>query len=371
MGKTIMYEQIYSDLLNKIQRGIFAQGDKLPSEKELSEEYGVSRITSKRALDILAENQYITRSRGKGSFVTGNQGDILARNVFPEEEAILKKPLIGVVFDTFGSDFGSGLLRSIELECRKKGYDMLFRCSYGNIEEENEAIRRALQLGAKGLILMCAQGEVYNSMILQLVVDKFPMVLIDRQMKGIPIPCIKTDNYSASKKLTQILIARGHKKICFVSHSFNNTSTIHERHNGFVDGIMEHEDVNGVFDAIRCYDPASEDMVRENIHFDPSEIMKVIQKNADCSAFLIVEFQMGALFGRALKSMNLKKEIAVFDCLSEAYMDEYDFVYVKQDENSMGIKAVQTLCAVMEGKAVEDVINIPYDVIIDKSQDAK
>ena len=103
MGKTIMYEQIYSDLLNKIQRGIFAQGDKLPSEKELSEEYGVSRITSKRALDILAENQYITRSRGKGSFVTGNQGDILARNVFPEEEAILKKPLIGVVFDTFGS----------------------------------------------------------------------------------------------------------------------------------------------------------------------------------------------------------------------------------------------------------------------------
>ncbi len=37
----------------------------------------------------------------------------------------------------------------------------------------------------------------------------------------------------------------------------------------------------------------------------------------------------------------------------------------------MGIKAVQTLCAVMEGKAVEDVINIPYDVIIDKSQDAK
>ena len=139
MGKTIMYEQIYSDLLNKIQRGIFAQGDKLPSEKELSEEYGVSRITSKRALDILAENQYITRSRGKGSFVTGNQGDILARNVFPEEEAILKKPLIGVVFDTFGSDFGSGLLRSIELECRKKGYDMLFRCSYGNIEEMHNA----------------------------------------------------------------------------------------------------------------------------------------------------------------------------------------------------------------------------------------
>ena len=134
---------------------------------------------------------------------------------------------------------------------------------------------------------------------------------------------------------------------------------------------MEHEDVKGVIDAIQCYDPAADDTVRENIHFDPSEIQKVIQKNADCTAFLIVEFQMGILFGRALKSMNLKKEIAVFDCLSEAYMDEYDFVYVKQNENSMGIQAVQALCAVMEEKAVEDVINIPYDVIIHKSQDTK
>ncbi len=371
MGKTIMYEQIYSDLLNKIQCGIFVQGDKLPSEKELSEEYGVSRITSKRALDMLAENQYITRSRGKGSFVDGTQSDAFARDVFSEERTIPKRPLIGIVFDAFGSDFGSGLLRSIELECRRKGYDMLFRCSYGNIEEENEAIRRALLLGVKGLILMCAQGEVYNNMILQLVMDKFPMVLIDRQMKGIPIPCVKTDNYSASKKLTQILISRGHKKICFVSHSFSNTSTISERHNGFADGIMEHEDVKGVIDTIQCYDPAAEDMVLENIHFDPSEIMKVIKKNIECTAFLIVEFQMGVLFGRALKSMNLKREIAVFDCLSEAYMDEYDFIYVKQNENSMGTQAVQELCAVIEGKSVEDIINIPYDVIIHKSQGTK
>lgn len=362
MGKTIMYEQIYSDLLNKIQRGVFALGDKLPSEKELSEEYGVSRITSKRALDMLAENQYIIRSRGRGSFVNESLEGVFGKDVYLEQETTSGKPLIGVVFDTFGSDFGSELLRSIELECRKKGYDMLFRCSYGNIEEENEAIERALQLGAKGLILMCAQGEVYNSMILQLALNKFPMMLIDRQMKGIPISCVKTDNYSAARELTQILISRGHKKICFVSHSYSNTSTINERHTGYADCILEHGDVIGVIDEIKCYETKPENAARENIHFDCSEIAEVIKKNADCTAFLLVEFQLGTLFGRVLKTMNLKKEIAVFDCLSEAYMDGYDFICVKQDESAMGVCAVSTLCTVIEGEKVEDVINVPYKI---------
>ena len=46
MGKTIMYERIYGDLLAKIQSGDYQPGDRLPSEKELAELYGVSRITA-------------------------------------------------------------------------------------------------------------------------------------------------------------------------------------------------------------------------------------------------------------------------------------------------------------------------------------
>ena len=34
MGKAIMYERIYADLLAKIQNGDYQPGDRLPSEKE-------------------------------------------------------------------------------------------------------------------------------------------------------------------------------------------------------------------------------------------------------------------------------------------------------------------------------------------------
>ena len=55
MGKAIMYERIYGDLLAKIQSGDYQPGDRLPSEKESAEFYGVSRITAKKAMDMLAK----------------------------------------------------------------------------------------------------------------------------------------------------------------------------------------------------------------------------------------------------------------------------------------------------------------------------
>ena len=64
-----MYKKIYDDLLEAIEKGIYPPGSKLPSEKELMEQYNVSRITSKKALEMLADRNIIVRMPGKGSFV--------------------------------------------------------------------------------------------------------------------------------------------------------------------------------------------------------------------------------------------------------------------------------------------------------------
>ena len=50
-GKNPLYIELYLNLKNKIENGEYKVGMKLPSEKELAEEHGVSRITSKHALD--------------------------------------------------------------------------------------------------------------------------------------------------------------------------------------------------------------------------------------------------------------------------------------------------------------------------------
>ncbi len=64
-----LYEQLKRSLLRKIDAGALKPGDRLPSEKELEHEFGVSRATVRRALQDLTHEERITRVAGKGSFV--------------------------------------------------------------------------------------------------------------------------------------------------------------------------------------------------------------------------------------------------------------------------------------------------------------
>lgn len=65
------WARVHSELLRK-----YAGADPdtaLPSETQLCEEYGVSRITVRRALDELARTGVVRREQGRGTFATGGR----------------------------------------------------------------------------------------------------------------------------------------------------------------------------------------------------------------------------------------------------------------------------------------------------------
>lgn len=64
-----LQEQLRADLLQKIENGSYAPGDQLPSESELVEAYGVSRVTVRAALRMLVDEGVLVKRRGKGTFV--------------------------------------------------------------------------------------------------------------------------------------------------------------------------------------------------------------------------------------------------------------------------------------------------------------
>lgn len=65
-----LYHRLYVILRERIVNGDYCEGDVLPSEADLMSSFGVSRITVKRALDDLAKNGLVARSRGRGTTVT-------------------------------------------------------------------------------------------------------------------------------------------------------------------------------------------------------------------------------------------------------------------------------------------------------------
>jgi GntR family transcriptional regulator len=66
-----LYEQLATELRNAIVDGRFAPGARLPNEDDLGRLYGVSRITTRQALDRLCQQGLIARKQGKGTFVSG------------------------------------------------------------------------------------------------------------------------------------------------------------------------------------------------------------------------------------------------------------------------------------------------------------
>ena len=378
MSSEPMYQKIYKDLYNDIVSGKYSIGDRLPSEKELSENYNVSRITSKKALEIMADRGYVMRQPGKGTFVlkVPQPQDETVSEEFElsgNQEEQKTHPIIGVIMDAFGSAFGPELLRGLEYECRRRGYLMLLRFSYGSVEVETQALNDMLAAGAVGILLMCTQGESYNSDILKLHLANFPMILVDRGMQGIPIPVVTTDNFEAGRELTNHLIAAGHKKICFVSHSIMQTTTVADRFSGYLNAMASNGLVSDESLWIRDLDsdlPNDDENDADMEECATQHIIKYIEERPDVTAFFAVEFGIAQKLIRILAQKGLQDEKAV------VYFDGFDmgggmfqnYAHVLQDQYQMGVTAVRMLVHMIRGETVPAKAIIPYNLVIDSNK---
>jgi GntR family transcriptional regulator len=63
------YFQLASILHREIMSGDLRPGDRVPSENELSEQYDLSRMTTRKAITLLAEKGVVRREKGKGTYV--------------------------------------------------------------------------------------------------------------------------------------------------------------------------------------------------------------------------------------------------------------------------------------------------------------
>ena len=60
-----LYQQIKEDIKDAIQSGKYKPKEKIPPEPALSEEYAVSRITVRRAIEELCSEGYLTKMQGR------------------------------------------------------------------------------------------------------------------------------------------------------------------------------------------------------------------------------------------------------------------------------------------------------------------
>lgn len=356
-----LYQKIIREILNDIKTEKYKVGDKIPSEKELSQMYGVSRITSKNALDKLADMGLINRMPGKGTFVTQKS----AHNLANTQDYIgdSAPQMIGLILDGFGACFGHKIILGIEKQSQKSNLSLALRCTYGSKEAENQAIDEMLELGVAGIIIMCVHQENFSSKVLKLVVDGFPIVVIDRRLRGIPVSFVGTNNELAAKDLTQYLIQNGYRNICFASPNSLDTPTISERLIGFNECCLEHGIVpEEPLTMLRATLP--ETRSDENLDMDVQIVTDYINNHPQTNAFFAVEFDIAKIIHKVLRDLGIEKNCSVvcFDEIEDV-LGGSEFTHIRQREEEIGATATACLIKKINGDHNLETILVQHDLV--------
>lgn len=86
-----IYEQIVSQIKDKIMKGELKENDLLPSVRTLSKEIKVSALTVKKAYDELEAEGFILTVHGKGSFVTSANQELMLEEQKKEVEQLMEQ----------------------------------------------------------------------------------------------------------------------------------------------------------------------------------------------------------------------------------------------------------------------------------------
>ena len=86
-----IYDQIVTQIKDMIITGELKEGDALPSMRLLAKELRISVITTKRAYEELEREGFIVSYTGKGSFVAGQNLDIIREQQQREIEGLLSQ----------------------------------------------------------------------------------------------------------------------------------------------------------------------------------------------------------------------------------------------------------------------------------------
>ena len=102
-----LYLKIYQSLKQDIENGVYKPGDQVPTEGGLADLFHVSKITSKRALNMLAEEGLLSRQKGRGTFVSHKTSTPAVSN-FAKASSFSGDflPRIGLIYPEMNGHFG-------------------------------------------------------------------------------------------------------------------------------------------------------------------------------------------------------------------------------------------------------------------------
>ncbi|MEO6010128.1 MAG: GntR family transcriptional regulator [Vicinamibacterales bacterium] len=231
------HRQIYAAVRRDIQSGRLADGARLPSEAELVQTYGASRITVGRAMRDLQTAGLVERRAGSGTFVRG------------------ARPAAGLTFGLLIPDLGDTeifepICQGMMASPLAQAHALVWGSPGGGVESKAERAwllcRQYIDRRVAGVFFAPLEGipdqDAANArVLLALDAARVPVVLLDRP--ALPYPdrgthdLVGIDNRRAGFLVTAHLLALGSQRLAFVARP-HAAATVDAREAGYREALF-------------------------------------------------------------------------------------------------------------------------------------
>ena len=150
-----------------------------------------------------------------------------------------KLGVLALVIPDISNPFFPLLARGAEAAARAAGYTVVLGNSDEEFERENAYLRAVCALRVDG-VLLAPSGHRSRESLDLLARQRIPVVLIDRDVEGVPNDVVRGESRRSARVLTEHLIQHGHQRIGLISGPID-ISTARERERGFRDALHDGE----------------------------------------------------------------------------------------------------------------------------------
>ncbi len=353
-----LYQKILDEMREKIQSGVLQESQALPTELELAEQYSVSRITSKRAMEELEREGLVIRKRGVGSIVAPTPNHVepavglMIAILFPFEAAV------GWIHE-----YVRGALAFLETK----------RCflsirSSGDCREL-EMFSQVLKEPIDGIIYYPYSTVENEALIAKMLYSGMPVVTIDKYYDGMDISSVTPDNKGGTGMIVQHLIDLGHQKIGFFSiEPVSRVTSVRDRYMAYCRTLVENR-LPLRDDHVMCFTDSEFHNTVDIDHLDLIEEKMNVLLQRGVTA-IVAENDLVALF-LYMAARNTDRIIPAdfslvgFDDLSLLHQFNVSMTTVRQDAYSIGFKAAEILYANITGREKKCVHHVqPVELVI-------
>ena len=200
------YEELLNFIRKEIEDGNLLPGQKLASENELAEQFGISRQTVRRAIGVLENQGVVRRVRGSGTYLNDPRGKVIEN-----------RNRIAVVTTYVDSYIFPKTIQGIERQLFERGYSVQLSFTNNTLERERSVLTDIINRGdVAGVIVEGTKSGLPNPNIplyRQLIKKKIPILFINTYYPDLDAPHVSLDDVQAAQKAVEYLIGKGHRDI--------------------------------------------------------------------------------------------------------------------------------------------------------------